>query len=345
MRTLIACVLVLFLGFSTDAGAVTKEDLCRKFPTVEAALHSLGAIDVGHTIEHHLVYREEPGRRSLEHMVVHTGLALEDLDAALRPDITVWDDPVAKISKGRKRWRIGTVHEDLTVEVLPELREAFPGPHRRQLLRRGRIRFHVAGGGHATFRIDTVQHHGDERRFLVANRGRQSLVLGELYALADRPGWRDESHFAGPTYLADSEVEGALRRDITGFETPCAPLMALHPTVLYGVKIYPRYLDRFDEARGPVLRDLDPDPEGPPDKPGPAPSPSPESSPGPGASPRPSPINKLPSPEGTMIPAKPVASPFSTVPLPAASPVPATSPKPAGGPSFPVTPTPGVKKP
>jgi hypothetical protein len=331
MRSRVAVVLVLVLAGSivllaATAGpghAVTKETLRSIYPTLEAAAHRFGAMDVNHTVDHRLLITatfppgpdqfsgmirhpedfqdREAGAFTLEHVIVHNGRTLADLDGAHRPDITVWDDPVAKISRGRSRYRVGTVHPDLTVEVFPELRDAFPGEyvyvpafdavfeapfalprvaytrvaHRRRLSRGRAARFALAAGGAATLAIDVVRHFGDERRFLVGRRGRRAMVLGEMFPFALPETDRDERHHYRHSTPLDRKVEFALVNELAGFEDRATPLSPADPTIVYGVRLFGRYLVNFDPVRGPLLS---PDELGAPEA-----SPAADASPGPAA--------------------------------------------------------------
>lgn len=298
-----AVAVALLVAMAVPARAIEKWELARRYPTIEAAAHAFGHLDVNHTEDHALILTatfpprpgqwsgmvtypeeyqgEETGHIELDHAILHNGRMLANMESAFRPDITVWDDPLAKISRNKMRYRIGTVHEDLRVEVFPELRDAFPGEYvwipcldevyespfalprvsytrvakRRPMLRGGnRARFATTDGGSATFKVGVVRHFGDTRRFLVANRGRQALILGEMYPFANPETHREERHYYSHEYPRDRKPEFALFNELAGFEVRDHPLEPADPTIVYGVKLYPRYLSHFDRNRGPVLR-------------------------------------------------------------------------------------------
>ena len=54
-------------------------------------------------------------------------------------------------------------------------------------------RFAMNTGGTVTLHLGVVRHLDDDRRFLVANRGRSGVVLGEMYPFAApaRTDWSD----------------------------------------------------------------------------------------------------------------------------------------------------------
>lgn len=377
----------LVAAIAVPAAAIEKEDLRHRYPTLEAAAHSFGALDVNHTEDHQLIltasfppgpgqwsgmitypedYKcEETGHIELDHVILHNGRTLANLESAFRPDITVWDDPVAKISRGPLRYRIGTVHENLEVEVFPELRDAFPGKyvwipamdevyespfdlprvsytrvaHRRALLHGNTARFALSDGSRASFRIGVVRHFGDTRRFLVANRGRQALILGEMYPFANPETDHEERHYYGHNFPANRKPEFALFNELSGFEVRDHPLEPADPTIVYGVRIYPRFLHHFDVTHGPVLRAeaINPGSATSPASTSPAPkaSASPAASPAPAASvppvpegaEAPPPPDASPGPESGSITPIPSASPGDAPPPPEASPSPAASPK------------------
>jgi hypothetical protein len=295
---------VLLIGLTAavcSARAVTKGELRRRYPTIEAFAHHFGAMDINYSAEHRLVLTAplppRPGQWSgmvehpenyqdtdigpftLDYAVFYQGLTFAGLKAALRPDITVWDDPVAKISRGRHRYRVGTVREDLTVEIFPELTEAFPGRYyyipaldavfespldlprapyerlvyRRTLNRGSSARFTLTNGSTVTLRLGVIRHLDDERRFLVANHGRAGVVMGEMYPFADPNTDGRERHYYRHTNPISRLPSLALFNEVAGFELRDHPVEP-ETTIVYGVKIYPRYLARYEIPRGPILR-------------------------------------------------------------------------------------------
>lgn len=303
MRLIVSILVVALLGRSSVL-AVTKNDLKVEYPTLEAAAHRFGVVDLEHTVDHHLVLIaafprcaqqwtgmvEEPAefqdvdpiRFSLDHVVTHTGLGLVGLEGSRRSDIIVWDDPRAGIRKKGNRYRVGTVREDLTVEIFPELTDAFPGQYvyipefdavfespfslprisysrvaaRRPLVRNGLARFARAEGGTVSLRVDVVRHAGDSRRFFVAGKGPNGFVLGELFPFARPSTDRQERHYYQHDVPLDRRLEFALYNELAGFQTRDEPALPDNPSIVFGLKIYDRYLDRFDAALGPVLKGL-----------------------------------------------------------------------------------------
>ena len=369
MRKHTSVAFALLAVIASRAQAIEKDELRHRYPTIEAAAHAFGALDVNHTEEHSLIvtasFPPRPGQWSgmvtypeefqgeeasnveLDHAIIHNGRMLDHLESAFRPDITVWDDPVAKISRGKMRYRIGTVHEDLRVEVFPELRDAFPGEYiyipatdevyespfalpriaytrlafRRQLSHGDHARFALSDGSRLTMRIGVVRHFGDDRRFLVGNFGKRALVLGEMYPFANPETGRQERCYWGHQNPTNRNPEFALFNELAGFEVQDHPIEPADPTIIYGAKIYPRFLHHFDVTHGPILRAEEIRGESAHAAAGPTAKPAPGASPSPAASASPA-AKGLPAfPDTGEASPSPGASPDSggITPVPAAS--------------------------
>ena len=153
MTKLLPSFAVLFLCWvlilASNLRAVTRQELQRRYPTVESFAHHFGVMDVGYASEHRLVltapvpprpgewsgmvnhpenYQNvEIGNFTLDYVLYNEGVTFAGLDEAARPDMTVWDLPAAKIARGQNRYRVGTVRPDLTVEICRSSRRPFPG--------------------------------------------------------------------------------------------------------------------------------------------------------------------------------------------------------------------------